>query len=243
MLIPYLVTMSSHRILMLLIFIYICLLSDGCKDEKCGRSRDIYVYEFKIPVTISPVSEEYSVGDTITLKVDIPKRLTDHKHNLVENVVSHNIFHSSWVNNVRGDFTNLDATVFIGVLLGGGTVGSLQIEEFSGSSIVSGQFGDPINNEMIASLRYRFILRQTGVYWFTFSGQQVGNEQDGPLLSIANMCPNGSVKYVYEVNDGADNNFAILCQTEDVFCTPTYSEDNHGVAFDDRAGYVFKVTE
>lgn len=223
--------------------IFLFIFSASCKDEKCGGSRDIYIYKFRIPVSITPEQSSYRVGDTITMTVNIPEEVIDDNHNVIEKISSQNIFHSSWVKDVRGDFSSIDATTFIEVIPDDHVVGSLGIDEFSSNSIVVGFFGEPISDEFIASLRYRFILKEAGVFWYTFSGQRTANDEDGPLLSIFNMCSNGSIHYKYEVNGGADNNFAILCQIEDVFCTPAYADDNRGRAFDDRAGYVFNVTE
>lgn len=230
---------SFKTIALLLLFVSF----GSCKDEKCGGSRDIYIYNFRIPVSILPAQSSYSVGDTISMNVNIPISVIDDNHDVVEKITSHNIFHSSWVTDVNGDFTSIDATDFIEVIPDSHVIGRLGIEEFSRNSIVVGFFGEPISDDFIASLRYRFVLKEAGVFWYTFSGQQTANEEDGPLLSIANKCPNGGVRYKYEVNYGADNNFAILCQTGDVFCTPTYAESNRGRAFDDDAGYIFKVTE
>lgn len=235
--------MNNLKKIAFLFFVGSIIFIQACKDEKCGGPQDIYIYKFRIPVSIVPAQETYLVGDTITMSVNIPKNIVDDNHDLIENINSQNIFHSSWVLDVRGDFTSIDATTFIKVLLNENSIGALEIEEFSNNSIVVGVLGEPISDEFVASLQYRFVLKQAGIFWFKFSGQRTVNEEDGPLLSIANMCPNGSIHYKYEVNGGADNNFAVLCQTDDVFCTPVYADDNRGVVFDDRAGYIFKVTE
>jgi len=226
-----------------LIALCVVLMASSCKDEKCGGSRDIYIYKFDLPVSITPARSTYRVGDTITVEVNIPKMIVDKGHDVVEVIKAQNIFHASWVRKVNGEFSNINATEYVEYLSDEHVVGSFQIVSSSTSSYLRGVYGAPVSEEFVSSSKYRFVLKQAGVFWFTFSGQRTANEEDGPLLSIANMCPNGSIHYKYEVNGGAGNNFAILCQTEDVFCTPVYADDNRGRAFDDRAGYVFKVTE
>lgn len=232
-----------NHYLSLLFFACMVLFFVSCKDEKCGGSRDIYIYKLDIPVSITPARSAYEVGDTITVEVNIPKKILDKNHDVIEVVKTQNILHASWVRKVNGEFSHVNAVDYINYLPGGHIVGSFQVVSSPPLSYLQGIFGAPVSEEFLSSVKYRFVLKEAGVFWFTFSGQRKTDEGDGPLLSVANMCANGSIHYKYEVNGGADNNFAILCPTNDMFCTPVYDPDNRGVAFDDRAGYVFKVTE
>ena len=238
--------MDSKSVICFFFAIATALGVSSCQDvdEKCGDlNNSNYRYELIAPVSISPADTIYHVGDTIGLAVDLPKSIVDRRNDEIEVIVSQNVLHSSWLVDLNNSDNVIDALDAIEYLFEGVTVGEFGFVGNVESSFLSGIFGEPQSADNIASIYYRFVLKKRGTYWFTFGGQSTGVEDGDPFLQLSDPCPNGSIQLHYVVNNGANNNFDLLCKTNSDFCSRAFDESNRLRAFDNRAGYVFKVVE
>ena len=214
------------------------------QDEKCdGGSGSVYEYRLLAPVTISPVDTTYSIGDTISVEIKIPREMVDENHDLPEKILNQNVYHASWVVHLANPDISVDGSIAITYLFDDSMVGDFQLLPSSESFFLAGEFEDIEEQAHIAEVRYRFVLNQVGDYWFKFGGQLPSPESEGPILEIADFCHNGVIDLAYRVNEGANNNFQFLCQPNGDFCGPAHQEQNRTDAFDDRGGFIFRVVE
>ena len=209
----------------------------GCIPEECGDRGTNYKYDLVTNVTILPAQKAYRVGDTITMEAVLPRKAYNREKDEFATILDQNLTHLSWVTRIDSIYDGAqDATHYIQVLLDTVKYPSLSLTRTAVSgkwnSLPSGDYG----------VGYRFVLRRPGVYHYGFNGSRDYERLVG-TVTLQDPCPNGKYSYYNEVNDGANNNIDLMCQTNEVFCTPSWNSPKGREDLDRVASYVFKVVE
>jgi len=210
----------------------------GCKDEKCGGNNRNYQYLLEVNVDLSPAKEEYTIGDTVSLTVIVPRRILDRNHDVVETIAEQSLQHLSFVNRVDTVEENSLTNLFFEMI--GPSIGNPRFENVGRSVYITGEYVDNSSGDW--ELSYRVVLKRTGVYFFSFGYFVEGHRRAGGF-SLMNECGNGTIQLFHVLNNGANNNWQLLCESNDIYCIPAWDEAVRDRTFDQHAGYVFKVTE
>jgi hypothetical protein len=89
---------------------------------------------------------------------------------------------------------------------------------------------------------------RSGTFWLNF-GRYISTEVSfGDVnrtdeISLVNECSNGKFQIFNEVNNGADNHWGLLCETNEIYCSQAWDESVRAETFDRLGGYIFRVTE
>ncbi|MBC6996469.1 hypothetical protein QWY85_02900 [Neolewinella lacunae] len=213
-------------------------LSLSCEDKKCGGNNSRYQYLLEVKATITPAKELYHLGDTVAFSLYLPRTIIDRNHDELETIANHSLVHLSFA--TRVDTLEDDVLMDQFLNLVGPDIGNARFEPVGNSVAVTADFTE--NNLGDWELQYRFVLKRTGVYFFRLN-YFIGGERRAGNLQLLNECGNGIIELFHNLNDGANNNWHLLCASNEQYCTPAWDETVRDRTFDQHAGFVFKVVE
>jgi hypothetical protein len=226
---------------LLLILVFI---SPSCTDEKCGRNRDNFIYDLVASVDISPVKSSYSVGDTVAVTVFTPKQIENRRNNEMEEIADLNVAYRFFLNDIQNPENRRDDAIVDNVRLLSATNG---IDTLRWPYAL---YGEPVQSVDGLGFEYQFsfMFDRSGTFWLNF-GRYISTEVSfGDVnrtdeISLVNECSNGKFQIFNEVNNGADNHWGLLCETNEIYCSRAWDESVRAETFDRLGGYIFRVTE
>jgi hypothetical protein len=208
----------------------------GCIPEECGKRADNYIYDLVVDVSISPAKEVYRVGDTISMEAILPSTPINRRTGEIVRIADQELAHLSWL-------TRIDT--FDGSQHAERYMKFIPSEKYSSLGVAGGDntrvVGDWVRTaEDNFGVGYRFVLLEAGVYQYSFNRFDRTYKGAGDV-TLVDECPNGKMKIFNQVNGGANNNWELKCESNELFCTLPFRDREDG--FDRIAGYIFKVVE
>ena len=215
--------------------------TSACIDPDCKDAS----YDLETEVIVDPALQTYVISDTITLEISAPaiikNRVTGENETLVDFNVGYEVFIYR-IDSVPDELYKLDNTYDNIRMVDKSD--DVRTDFIPGSIYLTPTL--QADKSYTTSIRFRFI--KTGVYAMQFNGFTPEDIEFGGInlrdkIVLTDGCPKALYKVFNKINDGADNNLAILCETREDICAinklPTFREDS----FDREGGYIFRVVD
>jgi hypothetical protein len=203
-------------------------------NSSCEPKDDIYLsLDYEIPVDIYPATDTYRVGDTLTIKIQFNKYLTDRSGEY--STVFENFDFQGEVGFLELSNKNLTYGSQPGAF------GKVNIQNKIGSIEVGSDTGALLNYDYDGenyTLVSKFILNRKGMFSLVFyTSNSVYNTDFKSKLNIEGKIANIKEIY-YKVNDGKVNNNYLIFEN-----TATNWDDNEEPNNWHRPSFSFKVVE
>ena len=217
----------------LIVAFIICLLLSSCVKEACRIS----LYEFVLPVIISPVRDTFHIGDTITVISEFDEMVWD-KTTQSEYLLQDFLFYpaTSMIKidtnpgsrDAFGDFEVITEDSF-----------NYEATNFSdGSIFIGGQYTyDKEQGNYL--LQYKIVPKRVGLYLLS---QAAWLGTQGEHQSFPGKCKNIPSDVWMNVNSGSDNNIEFLQNSPDPHYN-TWVLEKPEERFHRGGGYCFYVVE
>ena len=224
-----------------MIFFLILVLVSACIDPDCKNAS----YDLETEVVVDPALKVYTLRDTITLEINVPPTIKNRVTDEYETIVDFRVGYEVSINKVDSvpdeifglDDTNDNINIFY-------KSDDVRTDFIPGSIYLTPKL--QADKSYTTSMKFHF--KKTGVYSMQFNGFTPEDIEFGGInlrdkIVLKDGCPKALYKVFNKINDGADNNLAILCETREDVCTVNHLLAYRDEAFDREGGYIFKVVE